>query len=353
MNLVEFKQQFEPGFDAVIRARFQTFFALSQDEFLNTLVGHSLNILSGGKRLRPYLAYLGYTAGGGQASVSEMQHLGTGLELFHAFCLVHDDIIDKALMRRGVPTIDDVALTALQANKRHGDLAHIARGQAILIGDLLHAYSLESIVKVSALAGCHPDFMSEAYKMVDEVIVGQMIDVDMMTRTIHDQVLLERKMYLKTASYFFIRPFTLGLYAAGCASPAHHEAAASIGGVIGIAFQLQDDTLDITSTSEVLGKPVLSDIRDGQQTFLTAHVALHGDQAGQTLLREVMCGDASEAQVMELQAVMLSEGAVAAAHERIDMLLAQAKTLIAASPFSAPVQLALQDLVLVLKARQS
>ncbi len=353
MNLVEFKQQFEPEFNQIIGTRLKQFFALSKDEFLNSLASHSLNILAGGKRLRPYLAYLGYLAGGGKDGVAGVYQLGTGLELFHAFCLIHDDVIDKALLRRGVPTIDDLALKALRADQRHGDLVHIARGQAILIGDLLHAYSVEQIVQASTQSNCHPLLMAEFYRMVDEVIVGQMIDVDMMTRTIHEQNLLERKMYLKTASYSFIRPFTLGLYAAGCSDSEYHQAAADIGELIGIAFQLQDDVLDITSTAADLGKPVLSDIRDGQQTFLTAYVALHSDQMTRTLLSTVMRGEASETEVIKLKEVMLSEGAVSSARDRIDLLLAKAESLVGASPFSAPVQLAFQNLLFGLKNRKS
>lgn len=354
MDLSVFKQQFEPVFLPKLADRLQRFCDLTRDPFLNDLALHTPKILAGGKRLRPYLAYIGYLAGGGNGAKTErIFTLGMSLEFFHAFCLIHDDVIDKAQLRRGVPTLEDYSLSALRSQHRHGDLAHIARGQAILLGDLLHAYSLELLVETVQASGVAAEVMSEFYSMVDEVIAGQMIDVDTMTRTEHDADLLERKMYLKTASYSFVRPFTLGLRLAGALDTRLYTDAERIGRLIGTAFQLQDDVLDIVGTNEELGKSVLSDIRDGQQTLLTAFVAKHGNEQAQKLLRSVMEDGATESQVLQLRDEMRLNGAVAATEMRIFELLRDAEKAIEQSVFTVDIQSAFLALLTLLRNRST
>lgn len=354
MDFMAYKQQFEPIFSPKLAERLQVFLNLTHDTFLNDLALHTQQILAGGKRLRPYLAYIGFMAGGGAPQDHDrIIALGVSLEFFHAFCLIHDDVIDKAKVRRGVPTIEHYTLLALESAHRHGDLAHIARGQAILLGDLLHAYSLETLVHSVQGVSTAEGVMKEFYQMIDEVIAGQMIDVDTMTRPEHDAELLERKMYLKTASYSFVRPFTLGLRLAGVSNTQAYQDAERIGMLIGIAFQLQDDLLDVIGTEEMLGKPVLSDIRDGQQTLLTAHVAEHGDEIQQALLQCVMQGKASDDQVFELRDVMRQCGAVAAVEVRIETLLRDAERAIEQSVFSEEVKVAFVALLTLLRNRST
>lgn len=354
MDFTVFKQQFESIFTPKLAERLQVFLNLTHDDFLNDLALHTQDILAGGKRLRPYLAYIGFKAGGGTPQDHDrIMTLGVSLEFFHAFCLIHDDVIDKAQVRRNVPTVERYTLSALESAHRHGDLVHIARGQAILLGDLLHAYSLETLVAAVQDANTAAGVMREFYQMVDEVIAGQMIDVDTMTRPEHDADLLERKMYLKTASYSFVRPFTLGLRLAGASDEQAYANAERIGALIGIAFQLQDDLLDVIGTEETLGKPVLSDIRDGQQTLLTAHVAKCGSEEEQLLLQCVMQGRANDAQVVELRDAMRQNGAVTVVEERIETLLRDAEHAIQHSVFSEEVKAAFMALLALLRNRST
>ena len=99
-------------------------------------------ILSGGKRIRPYIAFLMYEALGGKEKERTIKFL-VFIELFHAFCLVHDDIMDKAVFRHNVPTTHKYIEQKLGKENRLNDVNHIGNSQAILIGDLLFSWSQE------------------------------------------------------------------------------------------------------------------------------------------------------------------------------------------------------------------
>ncbi|MBP9828046.1 polyprenyl synthetase family protein [Patescibacteria group bacterium] len=348
MDMASFRVAFEPYLAKVTEERLQRFSALAQDNFLASIVAGLPPLLAGGKRLRPYLAQIGYAAGSGVDEQGVME-LGVGLELFHVFCLVHDDIIDKAPVRRGVPTIESVAFDRLTSGDRRGDLPHVARGHAMLLGDLLFSWSLE-MVQRSASRSTQPALVHEQmFAMIDEVVVGQMIDVDTMTRDEYDAALLERKIYLKTASYSFVRPMLLGLALSGSFSSELEKALRNFAEPIGVAFQIQDDLFDVISSAEELGKPVLADVRDGQQTLLTAHLALHADEKVREMLRLALLGDA--AALVALPEVFISSGAVASAQARVEALLREADQAVAELPVA--IQASCHDLVRLLQKRTS
>lgn len=229
MNLVSFREVFDPLLAQMLAHRAEKATALSADSLVLELVTHAQKLASAGKRLRPYLAYLGYRAAGG-AYDNRIAHIGVGLELFHTFALVHDDIMDGDTERRGVQTLHEFARTRLENNARLGD------GMGILVGDLLFQWARELL----------PDSDLSPYlsSMIDEVIVGQILDVKLaahgkeVTRAELDEMLL-----LKTASYSFIRPMQIGA-AAHKITPELESFFLEFGKALGFAFQLQDDYFD-------------------------------------------------------------------------------------------------------------
>lgn len=333
MDIHAFRDEFAPILERAVQQHIAAFQVTAHDPFLGASVAHTAQLVAGGKRLRPYLAAVGYQAGGGKNQALAFQ-LGVGLEFFHVFCLIHDDIIDKAATRRNVPTVEAWVHEQLRVQGRRGDAAHLAKSSAILIGDLVFSWANQHVSK-AAVDSLVPQAVLDEYSgMVDEVVVGQMIDVDTMTRDEHAEELLERKMYLKTAGYSFVRPLRIGLQASGNATPEALAAMTAIGTPMGLAFQLQDDVLDITSTPEALGKPTLSDLCDGQQTVLTAYVATRGTAEEQAVLQRVMRGEGGASEVETLRTMLLHGGAVAHAEERIAVLWDEARRAIAAAPFS-------------------
>lgn len=350
MNLSTFRDTFNPSFEHIVHTYLEEEKGIVNDVFLHHLLNHVEELLKGGKRLRPYLAWLGYAAGGNTPH-DNVIHMGAALEIFHGFCLIHDDIIDKAQTRRGVPTIEHHTFAALTRENRYGDNAHTARSQAILVGDLLLSWANECAAQASEEK---PAALKQFFTMAKEVVGGQMIDVDTTTREEQDLTLLERKMYLKTAGYSFVHPLSMGVH---LANPPHKEdlltACATIGSTLGVAFQLQDDLFDVTKTAQELGKPTLSDIREGQQTYLTAYLATHGSNAAKELLQKIMRGKGTEEEIAHIKVAMEESGACEKTDTRIRELFAQAKEEITASPFPAEIIHELLQLATLIEHRSS
>jgi geranylgeranyl diphosphate synthase type I len=259
MNIDVFRKRFDALLVRFLNKKTLGLKTCTSDASARSIIAYAKKLaMGGGKRIRPYLAYIAHRAAGG-SSDRGMDAL-VGLELFHVFALVHDDIMDRGQTRHGVPT----------ANRIFGD------AQAILLGDLLFNWSAEIVATTKG----QPVFM----KMVDEVIIGQMLDVDAPNRSrVSDRFVLE-KMRLKTASYTFIRPMQFGV-ALVPTTPSPSSGMSGGGGdrmyrfcekfglPLGLAFQIQDDLLDLTATSKVLGKSSMNDVQEGQKTVFTQYVA--------------------------------------------------------------------------------
>lgn len=350
MDITTFQKTFAPVLHTTVHQHIQEFTKTTQDHFLGEAIKHIQALTEGGKRLRPYLSSIGYAAGKGNDSATIMQ-LGIALELFHVFCLIHDDIIDKAPTRRNVATVEAFVHNNLRKHHRRGDLNHLAKSHAILLGDLVFSWASQHAC-TAALSSPRPQGVLDDYHhMIREVVAGQMIDVDTMTRDEHNETLLEQKMYLKTAGYSFVCPLRLGLQLSGNATEQSLASMTAIGTPLGLAFQLQDDVFDITSSEDVLGKPIMSDIRDGQQTFLTAFVAHHGTTQEKLLLEHVMQGAGTDAEIRALREIFRENGAAAHAQIRMDALWQDAEREIDHAIIPAQIQDALHALVAALRSR--
>lgn len=200
----------------------------------------------GGKRIRPALMLMACDAFSGQ--VESAMHAAAAVEVYHNFTLLHDDLMDNAEVRRGMPVVHK----KWNANT------------AILSGDAMVIYSYDLIRKTAPehLAGV----MAEFAKMILEVCEGQQYDMDFESR---DDVTIEEYMEmirLKTA-VLFAGSAKIGAMIAG-ANEADCDKLYEFGLNLGLAFQLQDDYLDTYGSSEVLGKTIGGDIAEGKKTFL-------------------------------------------------------------------------------------
>jgi geranylgeranyl diphosphate synthase type II len=200
----------------------------------------------GGKRLRPILTMLAYAAVS-KKSPEDALDLGLALEIFHNFTLIHDDIMDRAPVRRGQPTAHV---------KWNGDTA-------ILAGDALYAYSIGLAVKdFPEKAGQ----LSMAFSEVGlEVCEGQMEDMDL---AVGIDVSIPRyiEMIRKKTAALLGGCMRMGAIAGG-ASEELVEDLKQFGEKLGVAFQLQDDLMD-AYPPEGFGKQVGGDILENKQTWL-------------------------------------------------------------------------------------
>jgi len=198
-------------------------------EELERLVG------AGGKRLRPAFCYLGYRAAGGRDG-EPVVRAAAALELLHTFALVHDDVMDEAVERRGVETTQ-----VRFARSFAGSSVGRGRSAAVLVGDLA-AVLAEALFRAS---GFPPERLDEAFVRFDrmrlEMAAGQYLDLLGAAR--RDLASAEHVAELKTGSYTVEGPLLIGAALAG-ASDVVETPLLGYGRPAGEAFQLRDDVLD-------------------------------------------------------------------------------------------------------------
>lgn len=271
MNELElFKQTFDIHLKGFLDTKTRAIADHTNDSSVIDYIDHAKEIvLSSGKRIRPYIAYLMYKSLGGKDDEKALKPL-VSLEVFHSFGLMHDDIIDNGRLRHGKETSHIYIANKLRREKRRGDLSHIGNSQAILIGDLLFTWSQE-------ILNLNTDFDQKTmhkikthfYEMAEEVALGQMLDVELTTRDMVSKDLIDEKTRLKTAGYSFVKPLQIGAALSGKDNIDIQKFCEEFGLKMGIAFQTQDDLLDITSTDEQLQKTTSSDKSQHQHTYFT------------------------------------------------------------------------------------
>lgn len=313
MDLTTFRERFEPHLRRFLLQKSQQFAAYTQDPTLIQILAEPLRLLdAGGKRLRPLLAWLGYRLAGGKDEEAALRAV-IALELFHAFALVHDDIMDRGTERHGVPTVHRSIAQRLVG--REGDLAHVGVSQAIIVGDLLFSWAVEALTTAPLPRESIQAALGVFFSMSDEVMVGQMLDIDGTTRERSSMEEVHQKMLLKTAGYTFIRPLQLGMALAG-GSDELARFAEEFGSSLGVAFQTQDDILDLFGSLEQTGKTPLSDIRDRQQTLLTQWVLDKGsEQDRSALARARGAMELTDEQIGQVRSALVRSGALAQALE--------------------------------------
>jgi geranylgeranyl diphosphate synthase type I len=243
--LQKFKESFDPVLKNYVDQKIAVFLKDTDDPFILNLVNHSRKLVeNGGKRIRPYIAYLMYKSSGG-TNEQEALKLVTSLEIFHSFALVHDDVMDKGAERRGIQTIHEYVKETLEKENISGDLSHIGNSQAILVGDLLLAWALEVFDESGFDKNKLVRTKEYFYKMINDVILGQIIDIDLSVRENFPKEMIDKKNRLKSASYTFIRPLQIGASLVKI-DGATEKFCEELGLQLGLAYQMQDDLMDMS-----------------------------------------------------------------------------------------------------------
>lgn len=231
--------------------------------------------LRGGKRLRARFCHAGWLAAGGQNGATDaLWGLAAALEVFQSAALVHDDLIDNSDTRRGRPAAHRALESVHHRAGWHGDAESFGRSSALLLGDLLVAWSDDLLEEALAAHPHAAATRSEYARMRRDVTVGQMLDIteESAWSTAPADSLLERALRvssLKSARYSVEQPLVLGASLAG-ATTETLAALRAFGHPVGMAFQLRDDVLGVFGDPEVTGKPAGDDLREGKRTALIA-----------------------------------------------------------------------------------
>jgi len=324
MNIVEFKTAFQSVLARAIESKFEEYSSYTQDKEILEIINYTKSIIGGGKCIRPYMAYTLYETLGGDDKEAVMDLL-VSLEVFHAFALIHDDVIDEGKIRHKVDTLHTFVSKGMQDNHRSvSNRVHYGHSQAILMGDLLFSWSIGRFHQFNHI----PNYTAAwkiFYQMIDEVAIGQMIDVNVMTRDSIDSQLIETKMRLKTAGYTFVRPMQIGVALAGKQKELS-QFCLDFGISLGLAFQTQDDILDIIADPKIIKKSILSDVREHQHTFLTQYVLDNGTK-DDILELESYWGNLEVSDIDQTNIIRLFEktGALSYAREKVKEYLGQVK----------------------------
>lgn len=264
-------------FKTELQAKLKVYF---QNELQNSFQAnsHSYELLQAvekmtlhnGKRLRAFLAFLAYNlyADKDPEKFEEIFTLGCSLEIFQTFCLIHDDIMDEATTRRGLPTIESLYLQNLPQGLGSEKRISLARSTAILGGDMAFALSNSVFNQISKKyrEKISPYFwqmqLEVCYGQVDDTLGLGVADINEIT----SESILNTLDY-KSGRYSVEKPLLLGASLAG-AKKSELKKLSVAGKKLGIAFQLADDLLGVFGDESVTGKSVLADLKEGKKTLL-------------------------------------------------------------------------------------
>jgi heptaprenyl diphosphate synthase len=290
---------------------------------LLSLAGAHL-VEAGGKRFRPLLTLLAGQLGEG--SRPEVVEAAVVVELTHLATLYHDDVMDEADVRRG----------AMSANTRWTNTV------AILTGDYLFARASDVV------AGLGPEPVRIQARTFARLVEGQIAETAG-PREGQDPVAHHLQVVADKTGSLIATSARLGAMLAG-APAADVETVARFGEVVGTAFQLSDDLIDVLSVEEESGKVPGTDLREGIRT-LPVLLALASDDPGQARLRELLGSDLSDqAAFAEALALLRASPAIETARARLAGYVAQAREVAGALP-AGPARDALTALTAMVELR--
>ncbi len=281
---------------------------------LGSALEHLLS--SGGKRVRPAVTLLtGEMLGG---DVERLITLAAAIELLHTATLVHDDLIDGALLRRGIATLNSAWSPAA----------------TVLTGDFIFARAARLAAQTDSV-----QVMQLFAETLSTIVNGELTQL-FSSRGVASREDYYGRIYAKTASMFVLASKAAAMLSP--ASPAVVEAMRSFGHDIGMAFQIVDDVLDFTGEQTKVGKPVASDLRQGLIT-LPALIYLEQHPADPDL-RALMDGHGyNDERIERIVQAIRSSGAISQAMDEARQFVDRAMQVLADFP-DCPERRALEDL---------
>ena len=286
-------------------------------------------VLGGGKRLRPSFCHWGFVGAGGLLDDQRVIDAGAALELMHAFALFHDDVMDDAVSRRGTPTTHTVFAGTHTEAGWVGEPRRFGEGVAILVGDLAF------VMADQLLLDAPRDAWMIWNELRTELNIGQLLDIVGSVRRDRRLDKAERICRYKSGKYTVERPLHLGAVLAAPDRAAELLPALSAYGLpLGDAFQMRDDVMGAFGDEAVTGKPVGGDLREGKPTPLLARAVASATPAQLAVLDRVGSPGLDDGDIVDMQAVIVETGALAALEVQIAALTDQAIAAIEIAPIT-------------------
>lgn len=327
--------------------------AAAQEQGLAVAVDELARIVeAGGKRLRPLFCCLGHLAADGELT-DELIRGASALELLHTFAIVHDDVMDRSLTRRGQPASWLHLAEEHRRERFRGDASVFGISAAILVGDL----ALVLADHVLLASGFPPERLLPALDRYDrmrtEVVSGQFLDVLAASRGTADEEEARRIAVRKAGGYTVEGPLQIGALLAGGTGELL-TCLSAYGVPLGEAFQIRDDVLGVFGEPEITGKDRESDLREGKRTVLLAKAMTVASAADRSFLESrVGEPDLSADEVERMREIIETSGALAGTLALVDDLAARAKQALDPELLSGDVLALLGEMVDFLVTRRA
>jgi geranylgeranyl diphosphate synthase type I len=301
-----------------------------------------LYLLRPAKRFRPGVLLFSCGAVGG----AEYRALpaAAAVEVYHTWTLVHDDIIDNDLKRRGLPTVhEEFRLQALKLGYPAAEAADLGRDIAILAGDLQHAWSVRLLLDTVALGAPERVVLDLVRRLETDLtnglVEGEALDVMFAHQEIGalSEADVLRMLELKTGvlyEYAAVAGAAIGLGQ----TVAEQSVIGALGRFArrcGTAFQLQDDILGLTGDEKLLGKAVGSDLREGKRTVIVLHAFAQATEAEQRFIQTYLGNpEATDSELARLKQLLTKYGSIAYTRKLAETIAAEAVAELAVLPES-------------------
>ena len=256
-------------------------------EDTSPLIYNSLKeyILRDGKRIRPFLVIMGFL-GFNPKEAPGLYTTALSIEILHDFMLIHDDIVDRSQMRRGLPAMHTVLNTYLE---KFENPDCTGEDLAIIIGDILYSIGLDAFLAVDVDLNLKEKALRRFVRAGVFTGMGEFYELENGLNPI--ETITKKSIYrtyeLKTAFYTFAYPLCIGAALAG-ANDSDIEKLNEYGTYLGRAFQIKDDIIGMFEDEQSIGKSTLTDLEEGKKTILAWYGYQQGNKEQKSTIKSLL-----------------------------------------------------------------
>ncbi|MFH1564668.1 MAG: polyprenyl synthetase family protein [bacterium] len=274
-----------------------------------------------GKRLRAAYVYFGYLASGGNDK-KKILDLCSSIELIHSYFLIHDDIMDQDVVRRGMITMHAKYEKIHKTRYKKGSSTHFGESVAIIGGDMASAFGYDILANSNFSEKIKIRILNKMNSLVIDTMAGQFLDIKLEVSSKVNKRDIMSVLKYKTAKYTIEGPLHIGAIAADKNVQKNLNIFSDYAIPLGIAFQIRDDILGIFGSEEKLGKPVGSDIRENKHTILIHTAFERANSAQKKVLKNCLGNDnLTKKQIEDFRQVIVDTGSLDYATKEVDKLL--------------------------------
>ncbi len=303
-----------------------------------------------GKTIRGTLVFLGGEMFG-YTDADVLALLACSMELIQSALIIHDDIMDNDLVRRGQPTIF-AGYIPIAEKEKFGNPLDFGKSMGICGGDLCFFLAINCLAGLAIDAGRQRLIFNRISEEINRVTVAQMSDLYFGNYTGSPTAEEINRLYrYKTARYTFSLPLSLGAIAGG--HMAQVGQLEKLGEYLGIIFQIRDDELGLLGDEKEIGKPVGSDIRENKKTLIRHYLYRQADDRQRQKLDKLFGKKRlTDTEIKEIKTMVNDLSILPIINKNIGMLVEKSKDIIRSLPIGNEDRKLLDDIISYIERRQ-